>query len=87
MPDGRDPIQTHIVVEDVDVIHHPEECEGCFELRFHGRRKRSSGEWGKQVRMYRCYVADREIDKLLSEINQKYGGNLTATLTRGEDDD
>lgn len=75
MPNGHDPLKTEIAVEDVTVTHRPDECEGCFEIIIHGRRRRSNGEWGRQQRMYICYVADREIDKLLSEISQKYGGN------------
>ena len=77
---GKDAIQTHVAVENVNIVHYPNECEGCFELQFIGRRRRQSGQWGKQARMYRCYIADSEIDKLLKEITQKYGGNLVTRV-------
>ena len=70
---GSDAIQTHVVVDEVNVVHYPDECEGCFELQFVGRRKRRSGKWGKRPRMYRCYIGDTEIDKLLEGITQHYG--------------
>ena len=80
---GRDVLQTHVVV---DIVHYPQECDGCFELRFIGRRKRRSGKWGKTRRMYRCYVSDIEIDKLLEGITQKYGGNITRVIVVDRDE-
>ena len=84
MSNGRDTLKTEINVEDVRVTHRPDECEGCFDVTLIGTRKRSSGEWGEQQRMYICYMSDLVIDELLLEIIQKYGGNYTLTR-KGED--
>lgn len=74
---GEDVRQTHVVVDDVDVLYSPHENMAYFEIRFIGRRKRRSGEWGKKPRIYRCYLRPDEINKILTDINQYYGGNIT----------
>ena len=79
-------IHTHVVVDEVNIVHYPNECEGCFELQFIGRRRRRSGKWGKQPRMYRLYTSDSEIDKLLEGITQKYGGTVTRVVVVDRDE-
>ena len=83
---GEDVRQTHVVVDDVDVLYSPHESMAYFEIRFIGRRKRRSGEWGKSPRIYRCYLRPDDINKILTDINQLYGGNVPRIPVTGLDE-
>jgi len=83
---GEDVRQTHVLVDDVDVIYAPHETMAYFEIRFIGRRKRSSAEWGTSTRMYRCYLRLEEIVKIMSDINQHVGRNTLRISMRDQDE-
>ena len=59
-----------INVEDLQLVSLD---RACFELLlFCSKPHRRKGEIAYHKRMYRCAIADKDLDKLLEEINQKY---------------
>ena len=73
-----------INVEDLQLVALDNEC---FELLlFCSRPHRRKGEVAYHKRMYRCAITDKYLEKLMTEVQDKYLGSAQPVTDESEDE-